>query len=215
MKGISGAVLVGGKSRRMGRDKALLAVGGQPLLQRVVEALREVTDELLLVGVGAERYAWLGGRAVDDLVPGGGPLAGIYTALSVARHSHCLVVACDMPFLNTDLLRYMRQQAMGWDAVVPRLRGWWLEPLHAVYARSCLKPAERMLESGNLCILDLFPLVRTRYLETHEVALFDPGGRSFVNLNTLTDLALVQTLGRASLTVDMNEEKEPALVGFG
>jgi len=123
MKGISGAVLVGGKSRRMGRDKALLAVGGQPLLQRVVEALREVTDELLLVGVGAERYAWLGGRAVDDLVPGGGPFAGVYTALSVARHSHCLVVACDMPFLNTDLLRYMRQQAMGWDAVVPRLRG--------------------------------------------------------------------------------------------
>ncbi len=178
----------------MGADKALLTVGGQPLLQRVVDALREVTDELLLVGVGAERYAWLGGRAVDDLVPSGGPLAGVYTALSVARHFHCLVVACDMPFLNTDLLRYMLQQATGWDAVVPRLQGRWLEPLHAVYARSCLKPAERMLENGKRGILGLFPLVQTRYLETHEVALFDPEGTPFVNLNTPDDLALAQTL---------------------
>lgn len=207
MRGISGAVLVGGNSRRMEADKALLAVGGRPLIQRVVEALREMTDELLLVGVDAERYAWLGGRAVDDLVSGGGPLAGVYTALSVARHFHCLVVACDMPFLNTDLLRYMLQQAIGWDAVVPRLRGWWLEPLHAVYARACLKPAERILENGTRGILDLFPLVRTRYLETHEVALFDPGGLSFVNLNTPADLALAQKLCGASLQADLDESK--------
>ena len=187
--GISGVILVGGDSRRMGRDKALLSVAGRPLVQRVAEVLREVTDELLLVGEKAERYTWVGGRAVDDQGPGSGPLAGIKTALSVARHPYCLVVACDMPFLNADLLRYMLRQAIGWDAAVPRRREG-LEPMHAVYNRSCLKLVEWMLENGELSPLDLFPLVRVRYLEMHEVAPYDPRGRSFVNLNTPADLAL-------------------------
>jgi molybdopterin-guanine dinucleotide biosynthesis protein A len=194
MERVSSAVLVGGKSRRMGTDKALLTVGGQRIIQRVIGALQAVADEVLLVGAGAERYAWLGGRTVDDLIPRGGPLAGLYTALSVARHSRCLVVACDMPFLNTDLLRYMFQEAARWDAVVPRWRGR-LEPLHAVYARSCLEHIEYMLDSGDLCPLDLFSLVDVRYVETHEVASFDGGELSFANLNTPADLALARELG--------------------
>ena len=205
MAGVSGAVLVGGQSRRMGADKAMLPVGGQSLLQRVVAVLREVADELLIVGASGERtVAGLGGRSVDDLISGVGPLGGIYTALSTARYSHCLVVACDMPFLSTNLLRHLGRQAVGWDAVVPR-RQEGLEPLHAVYSRSCLKPIQRMLANGVLSPLDLFPLVRVRYLETYELALYDPGGLSFVNLNTPADLALAGLMPVSSV-----ERERPA-----
>ncbi len=207
VRGISGAVLVGGESRRMGRDKAMLSVDGQPLVQHVVGVLREVVDEVLLVGTGAERYGWLDARIVDDLIPGAGPLGGIHTALSSASRSRCLVVACDMPFLNLGLLRYMLQEAVGWDVVVPRSRGR-LEPLHSAYARSCLRPIERMLENGELCPLDLFPRVSVRYLETQEVERLDPRRLSFVNLNTPDDLVLTRALGGASEWDDVDKEIE-------
>jgi len=214
VEGISGVVLVGGKSRRMGRDKALLTVGGRPLIQRVAEALREVVNEVLLVGASPERYAWLNVRVVDDLIPGGGPLGGIHTALSVARYSRCLIAACDMPFLNPHLLRYMLGEATWWDAVVPRSRGQ-LEPLHAVYARSCMGPIERMLEKGNLCPLDLFPRVRVRYVEAHEAASLEDRWLSFVNVNTPFELRLARAVGGVSLWGHMDEigwaaERQPA-----
>lgn len=196
-QGISVAVLVGGKSRRMGTDKALVPVGGRPLIQRVVDTVRPLTTDLIFVGANAHGYAWLGGRAVDDSVSTAGPLAGIYTALSVARFHHCLVVACDMPFLNARLLRHMHRRATSWDVVVPRLDGH-LEPLHAVYSRACLEPIATMLSQGRRCPLDLYPMVRTDYLEAQEIALFDPDYRSFINLNTPADLARAQRMASGS-----------------
>lgn len=209
MEGVSGAVLVGGKSRRMGADKAVLAVGELSLIQRVVGALREVADELLLVGTTDSRYAGLGDVLVDDLVPDAGPLAGIYTALSAMRHSLCLVVACDMPFLNVDLLRYMLHESTGWDVVVPRRREG-LEPLHAVYAHSCLNSIEHMLEERNLCPLDLFPIVRVRYLEARELASRDPGGVSFTNVNGPHELALAERMAKQRFLGGVDEKDEPA-----
>lgn len=187
---ISAAVLVGGQSRRMGMDKATLLVGGRPLIWWVVSALERVADEILLVGRAAGRLEWLGLPTWEDLVPDGGPLAGIYTALTVARHPLCLVVACDMPFLQPDLLRYMAGEAPGWDAIVPLVDGH-LEPLHAVYARSCRKAIGEMLGRGETCPLDLYPRVRTRYIGPEEIAGFPGGWRSFVNLNTPQELAQV------------------------
>lgn len=183
----SGAVLVGGQSRRMGIDKPLLSFRGRRMIEWVMEALSQVVDEVLLVGRGAGRLAWLGLSTVEDLVPGGGPLAGIFTALTVARSPHCLVVACDMPFLDPALLAYLLEQAPGWDAVVPAVDGH-LEPLHAVYARSCLPVIGRMLAAGELCPLDLYPRVRVRYVGEGEIAAFAGGRRSFINFNTPEDL---------------------------
>lgn len=193
-RGISGAILVGGNSRRMGTDKALVDVGGLPIIQRVADVLRLVSDDVWLIGKGAAKYAWLGLRSADDLVPSGGPLAGIYTALRSARFSHCIVVACDMPFLNPRLLRYMARAARGWDTLVPRVDGH-LEPLHGVYSRACLGPLEDMLRTGQLCPLDLYPLVRTAYLESETIARLDPGYRSFINLNTPEDLVQAVVTG--------------------
>ncbi|MFN3763266.1 MAG: molybdenum cofactor guanylyltransferase, partial [Anaerolineae bacterium] len=183
----SGAILVGGQSRRMGADKPLLPFRGRRMIEWVVEALSQVADEILLVGRGADRLAWLGFPTMEDLVPGGGPLAGIYTALAAARHPHCLIVACDMPFLDPALLAYLLDQAPGWDAVVPEVEGH-LEPLHAVYARSCRPVVGQMLAAGELCPLDLYPRVRVRYVGEEEIAAFRGGRQSFINFNTPEEL---------------------------
>lgn len=193
MQRFSGAVLVGGQSRRMGTDKALLTIGGVPLIQRVVGTLQAVVNEVFLVGPGAERYEWLNVQATDDLVAGAGPLGGIHSALCVARHPRCLVVACDMPFLDMDLLRFMLREAASWDVVVPRGPERY-ETLHAVYARFCLEPIEQMLENGKLCPVDFFPLVRVRSVEADEIASFEHGWRSLMSVNTAADLELARVL---------------------
>jgi molybdopterin-guanine dinucleotide biosynthesis protein A len=203
VEGCSGAVLVGGQSNRMGKDKALLTIGGTPLIQRVVETLRAVASEVFLVGPGAERYAWLNVQVTDDLVPGAGPLGGIHTALCVARYPRCLVVACDMPFLDVDLLRYMLREAVPWDAVVPRGPERF-ETLHAVYARSCLKPIEQMIESGNLCPAGLFPHVRVRIVEPHDIASFEGGKRSLMSVNTQADLELARAIADQCLPLALD-----------
>jgi molybdenum cofactor guanylyltransferase len=106
---LSAAILAGGKSSRMGRDKALLPLvdGGAPMLAIVLDRLSAVADDLLVVAVDRERYEPFGARVVPDLYPGGGPLVGIHAAVAHAKHQHCLVVACDMPFLSAPLLDRM------------------------------------------------------------------------------------------------------------
>ena len=193
LQGFSGAVLVGGQSRRIGTDKAMLTIGGVPLIQRVVGTLQAVVTEVFLVGPGAERYTWLNVKVTDDLASGLGPLGGIHTAVCVARYPRCLVVACDMPFLDMDFLRYMLTEAANWDVVVPR-GSERFETLHAVYARSCAEPIEQMLQNGKLCPVDFFPLVRVRSMEADEIASFEQGWRSLMSVNTAADLELARTL---------------------
>ena len=193
---ISGAVLVGGASRRMGQDKAMMRFGGAPLIARAVEALRPVVQEILIVGRRAARFAWLPGvHWFEDILPPIGPLAGIYTALQYAQSPYCLIVACDMPFLNPSLLSFLADAAGGWDAVVPEIDGR-LQPLHAVYGRSCLPAIEEMLAVGQHCPLDLYPRVRTRFVTAEELRIVDRRLLSFLNVNTpaewQTALALLE-----------------------
>ncbi|MHB1416941.1 MAG: molybdenum cofactor guanylyltransferase [Chloroflexota bacterium] len=179
---VSGAVLAGGKSARMGADKATLRVGGDTLLDRVIARLASNVEEVLVVGRGrTEPPSPV--RAVADLRPGAGSLGGIFTALSFAQGSRCLVVACDMPFLNRRLLAYLLDLSPGYDVVIPRDDGN-VEPLHAVYAKTCLEPIRTLLEEGDRRIVDFFPHVRVRYVEKQEIAVFDPELRSFFNVNT-------------------------------
>lgn len=187
MEAISGIILAGGKSRRMGVNKALLTIGGQPLIRRVADVVAQVADELIVVADQPGLYAHLGVRVVGDLLPGRGALGGMYSGLRTARHFHCLVVACDMPFLNLNLLRYMVTCAPAWDVVIPCLDGW-LEPLHALYSKACMGSIEKLLSEGNLKIIDLLPEVRVRYLEQEEIELFDRRYLCFTNVNTPAEL---------------------------
>ncbi len=176
---------------RLGRDKVLETIGHKNLLDLVVEGVSPLTDEVILVttngGAIPRCLPQTGFRAVTDIHPGKGPLGGIYTGLMHSSSSRNLVVASDMPFLNQELLRYMLEISNGFELVVPRI-GHLVEPLHAVYSRTCLEPIKRLMDLGRLSVFRLFPLVRTRYVEAEEIERFDPAHLSFFNINTADDL---------------------------
>ncbi|MGC8827563.1 MAG: molybdenum cofactor guanylyltransferase [Anaerolineae bacterium] len=187
------AVLAGGQSRRMGVDKAFLELGGRPLIQWTLEALAGIGQEIIIIANDRQRYAGLGARVEPDIIPGCGALGGIYTALARASCARVLVVACDMPFLSRPLLRYLIGLSSHYDAVVPRLPEG-VEPLHAIYAKTCLDPIRRALARGEKRIISFFPDICLRCVEPEEIAVFDPGFRSFVNLNTPEDLESIRKM---------------------
>jgi molybdopterin-guanine dinucleotide biosynthesis protein A len=170
-----------------------LVLDGQPLVARAVDKLLALSDDLVVVTNDATRYEPLALRArlVPDERPGEGALMGVYSGLKAARYSQALVVACDMPFLNLSLLRYMLSLASSHDLVIPRM-GEFLEPLHAVYSRACLPAIARLLDQGRRQIIAFFHEVQVRYVEEDEVDRFDPRHLSFVNVNTPQDWEWVQ-----------------------
>jgi len=188
---IGGIVLAGGKGIRLREDKALKTISKRTLLEQVVFRLSLLGGDVPIVIASGRRYPPLAGyprlRIAGDIYPGKGPLGGIYTGLKASDSFYNLVVACDMPFLNRDLLLYMVEAAIGFDLVVPRL-GNLIEPLHAVYTKDCLAPIERLLEKDSLSVRGLFPMVRVRYVEAEEIERFDPEHLSFFNVNTGADL---------------------------
>lgn len=187
MRRITAVVLAGGKSRRLGLYKALLRLDDETLLEVTVKKVATLSDEAIVAVSGPLPYRLPGARLVADVYPGCGPLGGIHAGLTAASNFYSLVVACDMPFLNLELLQYIVELAPGCDVVIPRL-GAYLEPLHAIYSKDCLRPIERQIEAGNLKISDLLSEVQVRYLEGDEIEHFDPKHFSFFNINTAEDL---------------------------
>jgi molybdopterin-guanine dinucleotide biosynthesis protein A len=189
----TGAVMAGGRSSRLGRDKALLTINGETLLVRAVRTLHSVTAEQIVVGP-PDRATQAGGvRAVPDEYPGSGPLGGIYSALRAASHEYLLVVACDMPFLNPALLAHLLTLAPAHDVVLPRLQGRG-EQLHAVYRRTCLDPIRRQIERGDYKIDRFFAEVDVRDVDEDELRRYDPDLHSLRNVNTADDWAEAQRL---------------------
>ena len=186
------AIQAGGKSSRMGTDKSFVPFLGRPMIEVVRERVEGLGDELIIVTNKPDAYAYLGLPMFGDDYPDTGPLGGIYTAVRHACHTHTLVVACDMPWLNRPLLEYMVGLREAADVVVPR---WdkFPEPLHAVYSKTCLEPMREKLEAGVLKITAFYGRVSLRFVEREEIARFDPEGRSFVNVNTPDDLAAQQS----------------------
>ncbi len=187
---VTSIVLAGGKSLRLGRSKALETIGGKSLLECVAERLRPLTNQILIVTSREQLDLPGAGKAeiLVDLYPGKGPLGGIYTGLLASRSSHSIVVACDMPFLNTELLRYMVELSGDFDAVVPRLGEGMVEPLHAIYSRSCLDIMKTQLERNQLGINTFLSMVRVRYVERAECQRLDLQLLSFFNINYQSDL---------------------------
>jgi molybdopterin-guanine dinucleotide biosynthesis protein A len=180
---ITGVILAGGKSSRMGQNKALMALGGKRLVDRVVAVMCGVFDALLMVTNTPEVYADLGVPMVQDVWPEKGSLGGIYSAIHHVDTPYCLVVACDMPFLQAEMLRYLLTQVSDYDVVVPDVLGE-LQTLHAIYSKACLQAIERRLEMNRLRIAGFFPDVRVRTVTASELQPYDPALLAFQNLNT-------------------------------
>ena len=198
----SGIVLAGGRSRRLGRVKALEPFQGEPLISRVITRLSRVTDDLVFVVNDQEQAADLPVspasvaqpyKVVVDMYRDGGSLGGIFTGLSAANTQWAFVVACDMPFLNVDLVRHMLSLREANDAVVPVTDGY-PEPTHAFYSKSCLPHMERRLQNNDLKIARFFDEVAVRFVEEAEVREIDRDLLSFFNVNTQEDLDRALTL---------------------
>ncbi len=187
----TGVILAGGMSRRLGRNKVLLPVGGEPLINRVSNRLSQVADRMVVVVNNSQRASEIdlpdGVRVVEDIHSGRATLGGIFTGLSEADTHWSIVVACDMPFLNPRLLESMLELRRGYDAVVPMVDGY-PEPTHAVYSKSCLPAIERRLLANDLKIARFFDEVRVHYPSDGLIAGIDPEGLSFFNINTQQDL---------------------------
>ena len=182
---VSGIILAGGRSLRMGKDKTQLMWGRHTLLEQAVRHLRSLTDDVLVVDSGSSFYL-PGVRNVQDRYKGRGPLGGIHAGLLEAKHEAALVLSCDMPFVTAELTAFLAAKKEGFAAVIPRCRGH-VEPLCAVYARSCLPVIEDLLQAGDNQVRQVFAKVNTCYIEEAELERFGDVQQLFFNLNTPQD----------------------------
>lgn len=179
-------IQAGGESRRMGEDKALRPFLGRPLIQRVIERVQPLADELLITTNTPDPYAFLSLPLISDLIPGRGALGGLYTAIQAARHDLVGIVACDMPFVSLDLLSDQRNRLADAtiDAAIPRTPGG-TEPFHAVYRRStCLPAIQAAIEADRWRVDAWFSRVKIAWITAQEAALYDPQQLAYWNVNT-------------------------------
>jgi molybdopterin-guanine dinucleotide biosynthesis protein A len=180
---VTGVILAGGKSRRMGHDKAFLPFGRGLLIERVIDAIQQVTTDVMLITNAPEHCQRFGLPMVSDIIAEAGSLGGIYTGLVCARTAYSLCVACDMPFVTPTFLHLLCNMAAEADVVIPRNTAD-LQPLCAVYSQVCREPIRHKIAAGQLKITGFFDQVRVRVIEGELLARYDPDDRLFFNANT-------------------------------
>ena len=192
-------IQAGGVSSRMGEDKALKTFLGRPLIQRVIDRLSSIADEVIVTTNHPEEYAFLNLPLFPDLKPGRGALGGLYTAIASAKQPLVGVVACDMPFASATLLEAAGSLLLdeGVDVVIPKSEEGY-EPLHAVYRReTCLPAIESAIEADQWRVISWFPQVNVRVLTPDEVKRYDLLGLAFWNVNTPEEFAEAEKIATA------------------
>jgi molybdopterin-guanine dinucleotide biosynthesis protein A len=178
----------------MGRDKAFVLLAGTPLIEHLLAKVEGLGDEVIVTTNRPRAYTHLDLPLFTDPAPGLGALQGLHTALSAAQGRKVLVLACDMPFVQRDLLVHLLRLADRADVVIPRRQNYY-EPLHAVYDKAaCLPPLEEALAAGEKRMISFFPKVRVLPVEEEELARFDPTNISFFNVNSTADLEQAERL---------------------
>jgi len=191
---ITGVILAGGKSSRFGVNKALLEINGSKLIDRVTGLLISIFERVILITNSPDEYLYLGLPIREDLIKGLGPIGGILTGLEDINDEAGFFIACDMPFVSEDLIRYIVSVRGGFDAVVPKI-DWKIEPLHALYRKSCLPVIRGLIASGVYQTIKAFDMLNVRYLNEAEIRANDPQMRSFFNVNRPEEL--VDTLKKS------------------
>ena len=216
---MTGVVLAGGTSVRMGMPKCGLILGGRTMLERAVQRMLRLSP--LVVVAGSAGVAIPSGvRVVQDARSGTGPLGGIHAALLASRDD-CAVVACDMPFFSIELLEYMADESRGKDAAVVRIGEYW-EPLHAIYRPGCLPAIESLLHktvsqgsaSGSSYAADtrqprvaeLFGMVTVRSITEEEVSMFSDPSEIFFNINSPEDYLKAKSMSSSPGDRSLNDE---------
>jgi len=191
---VTGVIQAGGRSERMGgRPKALIELGGRPIIERVLAALAPTFDDVLVVTNTPELYAYLGLPMVGDVYPDHGSLGGIYSGLKAAAGQAAFTVACDMPFLHPDVVKLVASRAGEGDVVIPRV-GVQFETMHAAYDKTCLPYIAERLAAGRLKIVDFFARVRVVEIAEADVARYRDPRVAFMNVNTPDELERARAL---------------------
>lgn len=198
---VTGVILAGGKSSRMGSDKALLPYRGGRFIEAIHRQLAEIFSEVLLVTNSPQQYDFLPCRTVPDLFTEMGVLAGIHSGLYHSSSPAIFAVACDMPYLVADLVRHLAGHADAGGVLIPESPGG-LEPLHAVYGKGCLPAIEATLLSGQRRIVSFFDRTNVIRINLEQVAIFDPAFVSFININSPVDYFALRDGERSAERVD-------------
>lgn len=193
--GVTGVLLAGGKSRRMGEDKRYLVVGEQTLLERGLTVLHSIFEEVLVVIAQDSAPLGVESKVVRDLVPDCGSLGGLYTGLLQATKPYIFVVACDMPFLNHAVIAQFTSRSESADIVMAKLNGR-LHPMHALYSKRCLPVLEQMVQARQFKIQEIVSKssLLVKYITEQDLITCDPNGHSFYNVNTSADLEAARSL---------------------
>ena len=192
---VSAILLAGGKSSRLGTDKAKVKLDGESvMIQAIAEKLSAVSDDIVVSSNG-RRYddITVPVRWVADVKPGAGSLMGLYSGLLAVKHDYAIAVACDMPFINIELLKYMMSLPRDYDALLPRI-GDKTEQLHSIYSKSCLPEMERFLESGRLKITAFLDEINVKFVPEDIINKYDPQHLAFFNVNTAEQLKEAQNI---------------------
>jgi molybdenum cofactor guanylyltransferase len=190
---ISIAIQAGGRSQRMGQDKALVPLGGIPLIEHILERVDGLADEILITTNHPHSLEYLGLRMVADPIPGAGALDGLHTALSSANGDFILVLACDMPFVQRRLIEAMLELTAFGDVIIPMIESFY-EPLHAVYSKNCLPAVGKALANGEKRMISFFPEVSVHPIDRDLLSQLDPRGISTFNVNTPKELQTAEMI---------------------
>lgn len=190
--GVTGVILAGGASSRMGINKALLEVDGSPMITRTYRTLASLFHEVLIVTNSPGDYAFLPCRKVPDIYPGCGSIAGLHAALVHSSSAYSFVTACDMPFIDATIIRTLCGLCNGVDdAVVPSSEGG-QEPLHALYSSACKDVFETALKHGERKIRDVLKRMKIRNVTYEELQRLGCQAASFLNVNTPEEYEVIR-----------------------
>ncbi len=187
---LTGIILCGGKSTRMGTNKAFIQVEGVPLIKRIQTLFERLFDEVIIVTDRKDLFLYSGAKIYPDIIPGKGVLGGLYTGLSFSSFKFSFCVACDMPFLKEAVIEYLIKKIGDSDVVVPRtING--LEPLHGIYSKNCIRVIKQVMDSGVYRVAEIYHMVSVRVIDEKEFLFLDPARESFINVNTPEDLGVI------------------------
>lgn len=190
---MTGVILSGGKSTRMGTNKAFLEIEGMRLIDRAVMMFRNIFQEVILSTNSPLEYLDQDCIIASDIFKNKGALGGIYTGLFYASCDHVFVSACDMPFLNRPFIEHMIKCTDGYDIVVPEPADG-LQPLHAIYSKKCLSPIKKLMDAGNLKVTGFYRGLKTMVIPEAVIKTFDPKAKMFMNINTRDDFERISSL---------------------
>lgn len=184
---VNAVILAGGKSSRFGSDKAFIKLEGALLIRKQIKILKKIFKKIIIVTNTPEKYKLKNVKVIRDIIPGRGPLSGIHSGLCASDSFYNFVVACDMPFINSSLIRYILRNKNNYDIIIPKI-GRKYHPLFGLYSKNCIPVIEKVLSKNKLRVSAIFSKVKTGFISRKEIERLDKPLLSLKNINTREDL---------------------------